>query len=50
MTIVPAVMSLLGERAWWLPRWVDRVLPNVDIEGEDLRAEPGGVPQELASR
>ncbi|GAB3944870.1 hypothetical protein GCM10027614_35710 [Micromonospora vulcania] len=38
MTIVPAVMSLLGDRAWWLPRWLSRVLPNVDIEGEGLRA------------
>jgi RND superfamily putative drug exporter len=34
MTIVPAVMSILGERAWWLPRWLDRVLPDVHIEGE----------------
>ena len=43
MTIVPAVMSLLGRGAWWLPRWLDRLLPNVDIEGEKLRrdlAEP----------
>ncbi|MDG4793727.1 MMPL family transporter [Micromonospora sp. WMMD1082] len=39
MTIVPAVMSLLGKRAWWLPRWLDRALPNVDIEGEKLRAQ-----------
>ncbi|MEH1101463.1 MMPL family transporter [Micromonospora sp. CPCC 205561] len=38
MTIVPAVMSLLGRRAWWLPRWLDKALPNVDIEGEGLRA------------
>ncbi|WP_328343415.1 MMPL family transporter [Micromonospora sp. NBC_00421] len=38
MTIVPAVMSLLNTRAWWLPRWLDKVLPNVDIEGEGLRA------------
>ncbi|MGC4854333.1 MMPL family transporter [Micromonospora sp. DT4] len=38
MTIVPAVMSLLGDRAWWLPRWLSRALPNVDIEGEGLRA------------
>ena len=34
MTLVPAVMSLLDERAWWLPRWLDRLLPSVDIEGE----------------
>ncbi|MEU6021686.1 MMPL family transporter [Micromonospora sp. NPDC047134] len=39
MTIVPAVMSLLGKSAWWLPRWLDRALPNVDIEGEKLRAQ-----------
>jgi RND superfamily putative drug exporter len=37
MTVVPAVMSLLGRAAWWLPRWLARVLPNVDIEGERLR-------------
>jgi RND superfamily putative drug exporter len=39
MTIVPAVISLLGRSAWWLPRWLDRLLPNVDIEGEKLRKE-----------
>ncbi|TDC28297.1 MMPL family transporter [Micromonospora sp. 15K316] len=38
MTIVPAVMSLLGRHAWWLPKWLGRALPNVDIEGEGLRA------------
>lgn len=37
MTIVPAILTLLGERAWWLPRWLDRLLPNVDVEGEKLR-------------
>ncbi|WP_298321877.1 MMPL family transporter [Haloactinopolyspora sp.] len=36
MTIVPAVMALVGSRAWYLPRWLDRVLPNVDVEGEKL--------------
>ena len=36
MTLVPAVLALLGERAWWLPRWLDRILPRVDIEGEAL--------------
>jgi len=42
MTIVPAVISLLGRAAWWLPRRLDRVLPNVDIEGERLREELSG--------
>ncbi|MFF1440063.1 MMPL family transporter [Streptomyces sp. NPDC058295] len=36
MTIAPAVLALLGHRAWWLPRILHRVLPNVDIEGEKL--------------
>ncbi|MFD0418875.1 MMPL family transporter [Streptomyces sp. NPDC127108] len=36
MAIVPAVLALLGHRAWWLPRILSRVLPNVDIEGEAL--------------
>ncbi|MFF2362339.1 MMPL family transporter [Streptomyces sp. NPDC058122] len=36
MAFVPAVLALLGHRAWWLPRWLDRVLPRVDIEGEAL--------------
>lgn len=36
MTIVPAVMSLLGRAAWWLPGWLGRLLPNVDVEGEKL--------------
>ncbi|WP_285568256.1 MMPL family transporter [Streptomyces sp. RTGN2] len=36
MTIVPAALALLGRRAWSLPGWIDRILPNVDIEGEKL--------------
>ncbi|MER7178266.1 MMPL family transporter [Streptomyces hyaluromycini] len=42
MTIVPAVLALLGDRAWSLPGWIDRRLPHVDIEGEKLAvaAEP----------
>ncbi|MEV1061780.1 MMPL family transporter [Streptomyces sp. NPDC050263] len=38
MAIVPAVLALLGKKAWWIPKWLDRVLPNVDVEGEGLRA------------
>ncbi|WP_309030501.1 MMPL family transporter [Streptomyces alfalfae] len=37
MTLVPAVLALLGHRAWWLPRWLDRWVPHVDVEGEGLR-------------
>ncbi len=36
MTLIPAAMTLLGHSAWWLPRWLDRVLPPVDIEGARL--------------
>ncbi|WP_280876269.1 MMPL family transporter [Streptomyces pseudovenezuelae] len=44
MTIVPAALALLGERAWSLPTWIDRVLPNVDIEGEKLTQTGPAVP------
>ncbi|MFJ6900107.1 MMPL family transporter [Streptomyces hokutonensis] len=37
MAIVPAVLALLGDKAWWLPKWLNRALPNVDVEGEGLR-------------
>jgi RND superfamily putative drug exporter len=43
MTIVPAIMSLLGRSAWWLPRWLGAALPTVDIEGERLRSQLGAV-------
>ncbi|WP_457965367.1 MMPL family transporter [Arthrobacter sp. D1-29] len=36
MTLVPALMSLLGNRAYWLPRWFERVLPDLDVEGSNL--------------
>ncbi|MCT9079943.1 MMPL family transporter [Streptomyces fulvoviolaceus] len=42
MAIVPAVLALLGKKAWWLPKWLDRALPNVDVEGEGLRTESKG--------
>ncbi|MEU9107868.1 MMPL family transporter [Streptomyces xanthophaeus] len=41
MAIVPAVLALLGHKAWWLPKWLDRLLPNVDVEGESLRRHLG---------
>ncbi|MFJ3501475.1 MMPL family transporter [Streptomyces sp. NPDC090135] len=46
MAIVPAVLALLGHKAWWLPKWLDRALPNVDVEGEGLAAHVGGTGSE----
>ncbi len=52
MVIAPAVVMLLGDHAWWLPRWLDRILPNVSLEGhlvegldakEERELEPAGV-------
>ncbi|MFC8224638.1 MMPL family transporter [Streptomyces sp. NPDC057287] len=40
MAFVPAVLALLGHRAWWLPRWLDKLLPRVDIEGTGLNRGP----------
>jgi RND superfamily putative drug exporter len=39
MTLVPAVLALLGERAWWIPKWLDRILPSFDVEGEGVAKE-----------
>ena len=40
MTIVPAVLALAGKHAWYIPRWLDRVLPDLDIEGTSLQQQP----------
>nr|WP_239157686.1 MMPL family transporter [Streptomyces sp. SID13726] len=40
MALVPAVLALLGDKAWWLPKWLDRLLPRVDVEGAGLTAQP----------
>ncbi|WP_371096426.1 MMPL family transporter [Streptomyces sanglieri] len=47
MTLVPAVLALMGDKAWWLPLRLEAVLPRVDIEGDDLRAEDE--PDEIAA-
>ena len=36
MTLTPAIMALLGDRAWWMPKWLDRLTPNMDVEGAAL--------------
>ncbi|MFF7768846.1 MMPL family transporter [Streptomyces massasporeus] len=40
LLMVPAVMTLLGRHAWWMPRWLDRVLPHIDAEGSKAEARP----------
>lgn len=39
MIIMPSLMYLIGDKAWWLPRWLDKILPKIDIEGENLAVE-----------
>lgn len=46
LLLVPATMELLGEKNWWLPRWLDRILPRIDVEGAHPVAaeeQPAGV-------
>jgi RND superfamily putative drug exporter len=52
MVIVPAVLALVGDRAWWLPGWLDRLLPRVDVEGEALSrpAAPAEPPAPVPAR
>jgi RND superfamily putative drug exporter len=42
MILVPAVMTLLGSRAWWMPRWLEPVVPHLQLEGSAAAAEPAG--------
>lgn len=51
MLIVPAVLAIVGERIWWMPKWMQPLVPNLDIEGEglaerldDIRLRPGERP------
>ncbi|GAA0432242.1 MMPL family transporter [Leifsonia naganoensis] len=51
MLLMPALMHLVGRGAWWLPRWLDRILPNVDVEGANLerRHHVDGAPVDAAA-
>jgi RND superfamily putative drug exporter len=44
MMIIPAALALLGKAAWWMPRWLDRILPRVDVEGEALERRASSAP------
>ena len=58
MILVPATMELLGDRNWWIPKWLDRILPKIDVEGHHReharrptaaarRSARGGAPTEV---
>jgi RND superfamily putative drug exporter len=46
MIITPALLTIFGDAAWWLPRWLDRVLPHIDAEGQSLEKADDGKPEE----
>jgi RND superfamily putative drug exporter len=43
LVLVPATMSLLGSANWWVPRWLDRLLPNLDLDGSVVVGSPAPV-------
>jgi RND superfamily putative drug exporter len=49
MVLVPSTMELLGNRNWWMPRWLDRLLPRIDVEGAAPAAEPELATEPLAA-
>jgi RND superfamily putative drug exporter len=40
MVLVPSIMSLLGSRAWWLPRWMEPIVPKINLEGDTSEPAP----------
>jgi RND superfamily putative drug exporter len=48
--LVPAVMSLLGRSAWWMPSWLDRAMPHLSIEGEEYFAQQDAAAAAAAGR
>jgi RND superfamily putative drug exporter len=55
MVLLPSSMALVGDANWWLPRWLDRILPHVDIEAEpdteaDTTAASGNTDSEPTDR
>jgi RND superfamily putative drug exporter len=50
LVLVPSTMELLGKANWWLPRWLDRLLPDVHIEAVDDTVAPGEVPELVRAR
>jgi RND superfamily putative drug exporter len=50
MLLVPATMELLGDRNWWIPKWLDRLLPKIDVEGHHLEARHADLPPQSDPR
>jgi RND superfamily putative drug exporter len=44
VVLVPATMELLGKANWWLPRWLDRIIPRIEVDGGSADAAPARVP------
>jgi RND superfamily putative drug exporter len=49
MVLVPATMELLGDRNWWLPNWLDRLLPRIHVEAHEVAANDTALPVNTAS-
>ena len=47
MVLVPATMELLGDRNWWLPGWLDRLLPNIHVEGHEVTDDESAAPEPI---
>ena len=45
IVLVPATMELLGKANWWFPKWLDRIVPTLDVEGEIEPMQPEREPQ-----
>jgi RND superfamily putative drug exporter len=48
MLLVPATMELLGDRNWWIPKWLDRIIPKLNVEGPVHHVEPAAALDEPA--
>jgi RND superfamily putative drug exporter len=49
MVLVPSVMTLLGKHAWWIPRWLDKITPNFELEGPSHPPLPPSGPTRVAT-
>ena len=51
MVLVPAALAVLGGAAWWMPAWLDRLLPTIDVEGAALEGDaPSRSPKPIPER